>query len=133
MGGWIVFLIQARYGLGKHQSTISPADNIIFQHAGFWQSVISATLALGFLKISIGLNLLRLSLGRWYNWALWCTMGMAALLLYSFFSYLLIQVDLTIFLSSFRLLLYLHGPDDLLPPLHPDVRCLGHDDQVAVL
>jgi len=48
---------------------------MVFQHAGFWQSIISAAWALGFLKISIGFNLLRLSSNRWYSWALWGTIG----------------------------------------------------------
>ncbi|KAK4236380.1 hypothetical protein C8A03DRAFT_16974 [Achaetomium macrosporum] len=91
LGGWIVFVIQSRYGLGKHQDTILKDDMIIFQHAGFWQSIISATWALGFLKISIGFNLLRLSSSRWYSICLWATivfvccytfMGMMTFLLY---------------------------------------------------
>jgi hypothetical protein len=62
-----------------------------FQHAGFWQSILSATWALGFLKISIGFNLLRLSTSKWFRWALWATiifvccytfMGMMTFLLY---------------------------------------------------
>lgn len=49
----------------------------MFQHAGFWQSIISATCALGFLKLSIGFNLLRLSTSRWYKRGLWVTMGVS--------------------------------------------------------
>ncbi|KAK4243124.1 hypothetical protein C7999DRAFT_18479 [Corynascus novoguineensis] len=73
IGGWSVFIFQAGHGLGKHQETISKEDMLVFQHAGFWQSIISATWALGFLKISIGFNLLRLSSGGWYRWCLWAT------------------------------------------------------------
>ena len=75
IGGWSVFIIQAYHGLGKHQETISQEDMMVFQHAGFWQSIISATWALGFLKVSIGFNLLRLSSGGWYRWSLWATIG----------------------------------------------------------
>ncbi len=75
MGGWIIFIIQAQHGLGKHQDTISAADNLIFTQAGFYQSIISATWALGFLKISIAFNLLRLSTHKWYTWSLWATIG----------------------------------------------------------
>ncbi|KAK3305934.1 uncharacterized protein B0T15DRAFT_435256 [Chaetomium strumarium] len=91
LGGWIVFIIQSRYGLGKHQDTISREDMVTFQHAAFWQSIISATWALGFLKISIGFNLLRLSSSRWFRVSLWATivfvccytfMGMMTFLLY---------------------------------------------------
>ncbi|KAL2151051.1 hypothetical protein VTH82DRAFT_6149 [Thermothelomyces myriococcoides] len=91
IGGWSVFIYQAGHGLGKHEDTISPEDKILFAHAGFWQSVISANWALGFLKISIGFNLLRLSSGTWYRRCLWATiifvccytfMGMMTFLLY---------------------------------------------------
>lgn len=73
-----MFIIQAKHGLGKHQDTISKEDFMIFSHAGFWQSIISATWALGFLKVSIGFNLLRLSSSKWYSWALWATIGICA-------------------------------------------------------
>ncbi|KAL1837291.1 hypothetical protein VTJ49DRAFT_4057 [Mycothermus thermophilus] len=69
--GYIVFCVQAPLGLGKHQWTISPENFVKFQHAGFIQSTVSAGWALGFLKISIGFNLLRLSTSRWYTWSLW--------------------------------------------------------------
>lgn len=75
LGGWSVFIIQAHHGLGKHQETISAEDMVVYQHAGFWQSIISANCALGFLKISIGFNLLRLSNSKWYNCCLWITIG----------------------------------------------------------
>ncbi|RYP71169.1 hypothetical protein DL771_004969 [Monosporascus sp. 5C6A] len=60
IGGWVVFIIQIPHGLGKHEDTIDGAHFKIFQHAAFWQSVISATASLTFLKISIALSLLRL-------------------------------------------------------------------------
>ncbi|RYP37353.1 hypothetical protein DL767_002996 [Monosporascus sp. MG133] len=60
IGGWVVFIIQIPHGLGKHEDTIERAHYKIFLHAGFWQSVISATASLTFLKISIALSLLRL-------------------------------------------------------------------------
>ncbi|OHF04227.1 hypothetical protein CORC01_00566 [Colletotrichum orchidophilum] len=75
--GWIAFLIQAQYGLGKHFLTIDKKyDYVVFNHAGFWQSIISASAALMFLKISIALSLLRLSTTRWYKWALWSTIAL---------------------------------------------------------
>ncbi|KAL2266771.1 hypothetical protein VTJ83DRAFT_6123 [Remersonia thermophila] len=69
--GYAVFCVQAGLGLGKHQWTIPPGDFVKFQHAGFVQSIVSAGLALGLLKMSIGFNLLRLSQTRWYSWSLW--------------------------------------------------------------
>ncbi len=50
---------------------------MIFTQAGFYQSIISATWALGFLKISIAFNLLRLSTHKWFRWSLWATIGTA--------------------------------------------------------
>ncbi|KAK1753603.1 hypothetical protein QBC47DRAFT_430405 [Echria macrotheca] len=78
LGGWICFVLQGAVGLGKHQETISAADMIVFQHIGFWQSIISAILALAFLKLSIGFGLLRLSTHKWYSAALWATMAIVA-------------------------------------------------------
>ncbi|GKT51681.1 uncharacterized protein ColSpa_11862 [Colletotrichum spaethianum] len=80
LGGWVIFVIQANYGLGKHYLTISDQDYMMFQKVGFWQSIISAGLAFMWLKISIALTLLRLSekmAQRWYRWALWIMIGMS--------------------------------------------------------
>ncbi|KAK1511177.1 uncharacterized protein CCOS01_14939 [Colletotrichum costaricense] len=76
-GGWISFVIQAQYGLGKHISTIDKKyDYIVFNHVAFWQAIISAAGALMFLKVSIALSLLRLSKTGWYKWALWSTIAL---------------------------------------------------------
>ncbi|OLN91618.1 hypothetical protein CCHL11_06606 [Colletotrichum chlorophyti] len=77
LGGWVVFVIQANYGLGKHLVTIDKQyDYVVYQHASFWQSVISAGAALMWLKVSIALNLLRLTVSNWYKWALWATIAL---------------------------------------------------------
>ncbi|KAF4775397.1 hypothetical protein HER10_EVM0010071 [Colletotrichum scovillei] len=58
-GGWISFVIQAQYGLGKHFSTIDKKyDYVVFNH------------------VSIALSLLRLSKTGWYKWALWSTIAL---------------------------------------------------------
>ncbi|KAF7548326.1 hypothetical protein G7046_g8713 [Stylonectria norvegica] len=75
LSGWIIFIIQGSHGLGRHFDTISTEDYIIFSHAGFWQSILSASTAMGLLKISIALNLLRLSTSRWYSWPLWASIA----------------------------------------------------------
>ncbi|KAK1702429.1 uncharacterized protein BDZ83DRAFT_725205 [Colletotrichum acutatum] len=76
-GGWIAFVIQAQYGLGKHFLTIDKKyDYVVFNHVAFWQSIISAAGALMFLKVSITLSLLRLSKTGWYKWALWSTIAL---------------------------------------------------------
>jgi hypothetical protein len=77
LGGWIAFIIQGYNGLGRHLIVMvsDPEMTKNFYHASFWQSIISAITALGFLKLSIGFGLLRLSTHRWYNVAIWITMG----------------------------------------------------------
>ncbi|KAF0324228.1 hypothetical protein GQ607_008658 [Colletotrichum asianum] len=75
-GGWVIFIIQAQYGLGKHYRTIEPADYTKFQQAAFWSVIISSAAGMMFLKLSIALNLLRLSTQRWYQWSLWAIMGL---------------------------------------------------------
>ena len=76
LGGWIIFVVQAQHGLGKHQETISPSDLVSINRASFAQSILSGICAMAFLKISIGFNLLRLDATRWYRWSLWATIGM---------------------------------------------------------
>ncbi|KAH6874690.1 hypothetical protein B0T10DRAFT_415115 [Thelonectria olida] len=73
--GWLIFVLQSFHGLGHHQDTIAQLDYIELQKVGFWQSIISATCAMALLKISIALNLLRLSQSRWYSWSLWTSIG----------------------------------------------------------
>ncbi|TQN73581.1 hypothetical protein CSHISOI_01878, partial [Colletotrichum shisoi] len=82
LGGWIIFVIQANYGLGKHYETIEKHDYMVFQKVGFWQSIISAGLAFMWLKISIAIYLLRLSKNmkhKWYKWALWVMIGVTSI------------------------------------------------------
>jgi predicted membrane metal-binding protein len=76
LGGYICFVLQGYHGLGRHTLTISKPDMVAFDHIGFAQSVISAIGALGLLKISIALFLLRLSKNRWYTRSLWALIGM---------------------------------------------------------
>ncbi|KAF7545303.1 hypothetical protein G7Z17_g9269 [Cylindrodendrum hubeiense] len=73
--GWLIFVLQSFHGLGRHKDTIEQLDYIEFQKVGFWQSVISASCAMALLKVSIALNLLRLSQSKWYFWSLWTSIG----------------------------------------------------------
>ncbi|KAH6655668.1 hypothetical protein BKA67DRAFT_690438 [Truncatella angustata] len=74
IGGWSIFIIQSRHGLGHHQDTIPAADLRIMSQAGLYQSIFSAGWALTFLKISIAIALLRLgSTRKWYIYSLWGT------------------------------------------------------------
>ncbi|KAJ0164978.1 hypothetical protein CTA2_12716, partial [Colletotrichum tanaceti] len=76
IGGWSIFIVQADHGLGKHSRTIDKkSDYVTFQHASFWQTIISATAALMWLKLSIALGLLRLSTTKWFKWSLYAILG----------------------------------------------------------
>ena len=50
---------------------------LVLVEAQFFQSVLEASFAFGFLKISIALSLLRLSRGKWYKRGLWSLIGRA--------------------------------------------------------
>lgn len=75
LGGLIAWIICCSNGYGRHQDTIPRRNFIVLLEAQFFQSVIEASFAFGFLKISIALSLLRLSRGTWYKWILWCLVG----------------------------------------------------------
>lgn len=65
-------------GMGYHFDTLPPVKTSMFSQLGFWMSIIATNGALPLLKISIALNLLRLSNNRWYKWILWATLSMVA-------------------------------------------------------
>ena len=75
MAGLVMWIIACHRGYGRRQDTISRSDFLALLQAQFFHSVIEATFAFGFLKISIALSLLRLSRGNWYNRILWILIG----------------------------------------------------------
>jgi hypothetical protein len=75
MIGYGTFIVQGFHGLGRHIDLVKPADFIIFQEAGWAQAISTHQVGLGLLKISIALNLMRLSTWRWYIWCLWISIG----------------------------------------------------------
>lgn len=75
MGGLAAWIVGCRHGYGHHQDTIPPDQFVVLLAAQFFQSVIEASFAFGFLKISIALSLLRLSKGTWYQYILWALIG----------------------------------------------------------
>ena len=75
MGQWIVILIQAHHGLGRHQDTLTEAELTIFNHASFWGNVIGIAIGTMFLKLSIAVNLLRICQNRWSTVVLWILIG----------------------------------------------------------
>jgi hypothetical protein len=75
IGGFVAWIIACENGYGRRQVTIPWANFVIVLEAQWFQSVVEACFAFGFLKISIALSLLRLSRGTWYKWILWCLIG----------------------------------------------------------
>ncbi|KAK0716556.1 hypothetical protein B0T21DRAFT_351996 [Apiosordaria backusii] len=71
IGGLAAWIVGCHNGYGQHQDTIPRDSWMVLLEAQFFQSVIEASFAFGFLKISIALSLLRLSRGKWYKWILW--------------------------------------------------------------
>ncbi|KAK3367647.1 hypothetical protein B0H63DRAFT_84733 [Podospora didyma] len=71
MGGLVAWIVACKNGSGRHQDTIKGPNLVVILEAQFFQSVIEACFAFGFLKISIAMSLLRLSRGTWYKWMLW--------------------------------------------------------------
>jgi hypothetical protein len=68
-------VLQGYYGLGRHSEAVSKQDRITFEKISFFQAIISAIGALGMLKISIALFLLRLSQNKWFSRSLWALIG----------------------------------------------------------
>ncbi|KXX78608.1 hypothetical protein MMYC01_204485 [Madurella mycetomatis] len=85
IGGLISWIIACKHGYGRHADTIPPSNWVVLLAAQFFQSVIEASFAFGFLKISIALSLLRLSRGTWYKWILWCLIGFTCI--YTLFAF----------------------------------------------
>jgi hypothetical protein len=65
----------AFHGLGRHDITVQGADLLIFDQANFWLTILALLVGLGLVKVSIGLNLLRLSTSKWYKWSLRATIA----------------------------------------------------------
>lgn len=76
IGGLASWIVCCKHGYGRHQDTIPRDQFSVLLEAQFYQSVIEASFAFGFLKISIALSLLRLNRGgTWYKWILWALIG----------------------------------------------------------
>ncbi|RMJ24771.1 hypothetical protein PHISP_04358 [Aspergillus sp. HF37] len=72
---WTVTGAAGFHGLGRHVEFISAEDRVKLGQAKFWQVIISSAVGMALLKISVGLNLLRLSPSRWYVWCLWISIA----------------------------------------------------------
>ncbi|KFY40139.1 hypothetical protein V495_05595 [Pseudogymnoascus sp. VKM F-4514 (FW-929)] len=73
---WLCLILQIPSGLGRHGLTIPVDHRIKFEHISFWKTVLSDGFALGLLRISIAISLLRLNRDlKWYRWSLYATMA----------------------------------------------------------
>lgn len=73
---WICLIVQVPFGLGRHGAVVPTDDRIRLEQVAFWKTVISDGFALGFLRISMALSLLRLKSDlAWYRWSLFGLMG----------------------------------------------------------
>lgn len=75
IGGLVAWIIGCKNGYGRHQDAIPRSMFVILLETQFFQSVIEASFAFGFLKISIALSLLRLHKGKVYKGILWSLVG----------------------------------------------------------
>lgn len=119
IGTWILFVYQSFHGLGRHFEYISFEDRIKLGQANFWQVIISSAVGMALLKISIGLNLLRLSPSRWYVWCLWISIGKQ----FKSIPPAKRPVDNMVHSVCFRI--QLHGRHDVFPPLQTHAGALG--------
>ncbi|KAH9903519.1 hypothetical protein F4778DRAFT_780906 [Xylariomycetidae sp. FL2044] len=71
LGGWICLCQQIALGIGHHGDTISQATRTQIEKIGFWETQLADGLALGLLRVSMALGLLRLAADRtWFKWSL---------------------------------------------------------------
>ncbi|KAF4122175.1 hypothetical protein GMORB2_7768 [Geosmithia morbida] len=74
-GGWIIFVYQATQGLGRHSWALSQRQSSNIDAGTFWMSIISSSAGICLLKVSIALNLMRMSPNKWYSWTLWASIA----------------------------------------------------------
>jgi hypothetical protein len=89
-GGMVTFFGMTTVGLGRHYSTIGHDDLVQLNAWDFAQTMLAHMTALGLLKISIALSLLRLSTSKWFQRVLWALIAfVVAYTLLGWFSFLL--------------------------------------------
>ncbi|KAK7917848.1 hypothetical protein PG985_011456 [Apiospora marii] len=72
LGSWICLCLQVPYGLGRHGLVIPPEQRVHFEHISFWKTVMTDGFAMGFLRISMALSLMRLNRElKWYKYSLY--------------------------------------------------------------
>ncbi|KAK1994041.1 hypothetical protein LX36DRAFT_224326 [Colletotrichum falcatum] len=73
---WICLILQVPRGLGQHFQTTTTEERVEFERITFWKTVISDNVAMGLLRISVAISLLRLdNVMKWYRWSLYGVIG----------------------------------------------------------
>ncbi|KDN64883.1 hypothetical protein CSUB01_09044 [Colletotrichum sublineola] len=68
----LIVIAVVPHGLGRHFQTIKTEDRTKFERITFWKTVISDGVAMGLLRISMAISLLRLHKDlKWYRWSLY--------------------------------------------------------------
>ncbi|KAH6677025.1 hypothetical protein F5X68DRAFT_224209 [Plectosphaerella plurivora] len=75
LGGWAIFIFQGVNGLGRHKGALDPEQLVQIDMGTFLFSIINSSIGVALLKVSIALNLLRLSTNRWFAISLWCSIA----------------------------------------------------------
>ncbi|KAK4154633.1 hypothetical protein C8A00DRAFT_32589 [Chaetomidium leptoderma] len=77
---WICLVLQIPHGLGRHGLVVPVEERIKFEQITFWKTVFSDGVALGLLRVSMAISLLRLKRDlKWYRWSLFAIMGFVVL------------------------------------------------------
>ncbi|KAJ5788252.1 hypothetical protein N7457_003242 [Penicillium paradoxum] len=78
LAGWILWIFRGVHGLGHTDAWFAAGngDSTKVAQGSFWQVIIDSALGMAMLKVSIALNLLRLSPARWYVWCLWASIDL---------------------------------------------------------
>ncbi|KAK7971542.1 hypothetical protein PG989_016558 [Apiospora arundinis] len=72
LGSWICLCLQVPYGLGRHGLVIPTEQRMHFEHISFWKTVMTDGFAMGFLRVSMALSLMRLNREiKWYKYSLY--------------------------------------------------------------
>ncbi|KAL2255685.1 hypothetical protein VTK26DRAFT_2895 [Humicola hyalothermophila] len=69
---WICLVLQKAHGLGRHAVVLSYEERVTFERIGYWKAFFSDGLAMGLLRISMAISLMRLNKDiKWYRYSLY--------------------------------------------------------------
>lgn len=71
----VTYILAAQHGLGRHTDTLEKADHQEYLKLTFIQAIVSTIGGMAFLKLSVGVSLLRLGVPTLYTRMLWSLIG----------------------------------------------------------